>query len=655
MLQAIMEYARKHPPKAGVEVGFAPKYAKWAIVCSAEGRPPSVVGPLGDPEEKKSRGMEFEKAPALSQGELIAGGVTKSHFLIDTADVVALFGLAPDDTSKKAENTRAKHSYFVRFLQDASTAMPELAAAAAVLSSENTLAQVRAGMTEWKVKPTDKVTLRIEGRFPVESDAWHGWWRGFRKRLSAKQEERETPSDQAEHVGAGKPARAKKAQAAQMRDFVTGEFGVPARTHDKIRGLGGSAFGDALVSFDKDAFCSYGLEQSHNAAMSDENAKTYTVTLNRLIQDQSRDLVGAKVVCWYTKTVPKEDDAIGLLLFGEESEESKERSALAYARQMLESIHTGKRPHLYDCHYCALTLSGAEARVMVRDWMEGQFETLLRNLIQWQDELEIINYFGTKPVNEPGIERVTKALLPLRKPNQDYKDWIKPVGAFRLALWHAAIRGDAIPFSVVARLVELDTKFRVSGELEDAPNDERARSNRTAQLLSLLYTRMALMKAYWVRKEGQKNKEDQTMKPKLNEDHPDAEYHCGRLMAVLADLQVEAMKPHKVGAGVVQRFYAAASSTPGLVLGRLIRLAQFHIGTLERDKEWLADIYTERISAIVSRIGDRAPSTLTLEKQTLFALGYYQQIAQMIADKIDSAKKRATEATKPAEEESNHA
>ena len=110
------------------------------------------------------------------------------------------------------------------------------------------------------------------------------------------------------------------------------------------------------------------------------------------------------------------------------------------------------------------------------------------------------------------------------------------------------------------------------------------------------------------------------MKPYLNEEHPSPAYHCGRLMAVLAKLQEAALGD--VGAGVVQRFYAAASSTPALVLGRLIRTSQFHLDKLEPG---LAHWYNDRIGSVAVRLGDRFPVTLTLEEQSLFALGYYQQ------------------------------
>jgi len=132
------------------------------------------------------------------------------------------------------------------------------------------------------------------------------------------------------------------------------------------------------------------------------------------------------------------------------------------------------------------------------------------------------------------------------------------------------------------------------------------------------------MKAYHIRKNRKEADGAMTsaMRPFLNEGHPSAAYHCGRLMALLAEVQRRALGD--VGAGVVQRYYAAASSTPALVLGRLTRTSQFHLNKLDSR---LAHWYENRIAVIWGAIRDSVPPTLTLEEQSLFALGYYQQMA----------------------------
>jgi len=136
---------------------------------------------------------------------------------------------------------------------------------------------------------------------------------------------------------------------------------------------------------------------------------------------------------------------------------------------------------------------------------------------------------------------------------------------------------------------------------------------------------MGLIKAYFRRKHSGG---DTDMHATVNEEHPNPAYHCGRLLAVLAGLQRSALGD--VGAGVVQRFYAACSQTPGLMLGRLVSNARNHIGKLDGGLAWW---YEEQVAAIMARLGDGAPRTLDLEGQGFFALGYYQQLAHLRAGK----------------------
>lgn len=119
----------------------------------------------------------------------------------------------------------------------------------------------------------------------------------------------------------------------------------------------------------------------------------------------------------------------------------------------------------------------------------------------------------------------------------------------------------------------------------------------------------------------------------LNPEHTKAAYHCGRLLAVLAHLQREALDD--VGANVVQRFYAGFSQTPGLHLGRLIANAQNHLASVRKKISGLAKCYEDLIAEIHGRLGDGdSIRILNLEDQGLFALGYYQQLAQLRADSI---------------------
>jgi CRISPR-associated protein Csd1 len=384
-----------------------------------------------------------------------------------------------------------------------------------------------------------------------------------------------------------------------MRCFVTGAIVSPTPTHPKIEGLadvGGQPSGSSLVGFDKESFASYGLDQSANAAVSEEAAAAYRAGLNELIRNHSTRLVGAKVVHWFKGRVPQEDDPLAWL---EEPQEAEELSAQKRARDLLNAIREGRRPDLAENVYYALTLSGAGGRVMVRDWMEGRFETLIGNIADWFNDLSITHRDGGRLAPPPKFLAVLGATV------RALDDLASPLVA---KTWRVATRDEPIPYTMLAEaLLRARADF-----LQDQPPN---------------HARMGLIKAYHLRKQTQNGGESMTadLQPFLNEQHPHSAYQFGRLMAVLAALQRRALGD--VGAGIIQRYYAAASSTPALVLGRLVRTSQFHLNKLDPG---LAHWFEDRIASIWARIKENPPRTLDLEEQSLFAMGYYQQLAQRL-------------------------
>lgn len=136
------------------------------------------------------------------------------------------------------------------------------------------------------------------------------------------------------------------------------------------------------------------------------------------------------------------------------------------------------------------------------------------------------------------------------------------------------------------------------------------------------------------------------MTEKLDERLNSVPYQCGRLMALLAEIQRRALGD--VGAGVVQRYYAAASTTPALVFGRLIRNSNAH---LDKIGDNLAKWYEGKLAEVWDGIKTEIPKTLTLEEQTLFAMGYYQQIAQVRKDIADAVATKKAKASMQAEVE----
>ena len=583
MLHALREYGAT----LGGEPGFKVRDVRWRIDLSDDGRFLGLL-PLGD--EKKAQPLD--RCPDMHG--MNAGG--KAHFIVEAATYIALLFKGDEDEKKRAA-VYERHQYYSRLLKEAAAEVPALVAISDLVHSEVRLEEIRQALAIQRAKPTDWVTWQV-GKFDPRADsAVQAWWRRWRGRDLAR-------------CSSG-TAESSAPQAADVICLLSGEPTPPLATHPKISGLGGVgglAMGDVLIGFDKDAFTSYGLDQAANAAMSDKAAQQYADGLNNLVKNHSYKLANALVAHWFKDRIDAIDDPLAYL-YGFETDEQAAKSAQAEARRLLNSIRSGERADLADNRYYAVTLSGAAGRVMVRDWMEGGFEQLVENIDAWFGDLAIVARDGKTLARDPKFLAVCGALV------GELKDL--PASTASL-LWRAATTRGPVPSVLMAQAL---ARFRAA-LFKDEP---------------ISHARMGVIKAYFIRSTpgGESN-----MKPHLNPEHPEPAYHCGRLLAVLAGLQRAALGD--VGAGVVQRYYPAASQTPGLTFGRLIANSRNHLGKLEGGLPWW---YEQRIAEIMSRMGDRVPRTLDLEGQGLYALGYYQQLAALRA-----GNKTSTDETKSGDE-----
>ena len=106
----------------------------------------------------------------------------------------------------------------------------------------------------------------------------------------------------------------------------------------------------------------------------------------------------------------------------------------------------------------------------------------------------------------------------------------------------------------------------------------------------------------------------------LNKEHPSPAYQLGRLFSLLVKVQRRAIGQN-INADIRDKYFGSASATPALVFPLLIRNAQNHISKAK------AYGYDQLIGAVLDKIDNAFPQTLSLEEQGLFALGYYHQQA----------------------------
>lgn len=591
MLRELVRYATERGLEA--EPGFTlGKEVHWALEFSALGAFLGAVR-LGTPDEKGKikGGRRVARAPEMKQGDIVAGaGERRCQPIVESADVVVGLGFA-GETAADVEKSRGKRAWYLARLASLAEVMPLAAPVHRALSDPDSAEHIANALSAKGAKPTDKVCAAVDGVLLVDRPEWIPWWRDQYARLRS-------------HGGAS-------ADAAPMICLATGEAVIPAPTHSPIRGLRGAIpTGALLVSFDKNPYQSYGLSKSNNAAVSPEAVAAYAAALQDLLRTQSSRLGEATVLHWYRGAETLEDDPLSFL-----SNPDPEGATLGRVRSLHSAIESGERHDLLTATYYALTLSGMSARVMVREWQTGSFAALVSAVLEWFDDLQLVSPFGgfTAPPQFWMVLQATGI-----KTGADTFDPAPPAVATRL--WGAAMGGRHVPIPRAAlNAAVLHERAYIIGN-GPKPGPMRA-------------TRLGLMRAFHNR-----SPKGVPMSIGLDSQHPDPAYHCGRLLAVLADLQEAALGD--VGAGVVSRFYASASSTPALVFGRILRTSQHHLAKLEGGR---AHWYNGHIAATTTSIS-AMPRTLDLERQSLFALGYYHQIA---ADRLARAEKKAAKQATP--------
>ena len=119
-------------------------------------------------------------------------------------------------------------------------------------------------------------------------------------------------------------------------------------------------------------------------------------------------------------------------------------------------------------------------------------------------------------------------------------------------------------------------------------------------------------------------------------------YLLGRAFAVAEYVQGKAV-PH-ANATVRDKFFSAASTTPSRIFPVLLRNMQHGLSKIRKENKGLYIVLDNMIQNIVNSIEASTgfPSSLSLEKQAQFMLGYYQQ-RQALFTKKETATEDNTE------------
>jgi len=582
MLQALIAYAERE--QLG-DADFETVGVRWLIPLDRGGQLAGNPIPLAEnPNEKKPRPKAMSR-PFTSPNELNQG--TKSHFLCDTLERATLF-LDPK-TPDKTEGRRTQHGYFQSLLEEAARARPDeaarLNAVVTFLRDSAATVKLHAALAEAKAKPTDNTTFSVEGVILLDSSQLKTYWRERRQKQSVAVGERE------------------------LRICIaTGELAETLDTTEKIKGVpGGLATGTNLISFDKDSFCSFGLEQAQNAALSASAELNIRSALSTLIgKSRSQGLVFNDTVHLHWTRNPESSDPFDLLI----TADSEAISAL------LKSVKEGRRYVGLDANaYYAMSLSGNGARIVVRDWLESTVPEIERNIAHWFADLAIAEPDGS------GVKRDFKFGALLYGMVRAELAELPPTISTQLFL--GALRGRNMPLPQAALAAAI-------------------RRQHLDQENKLNPARLAIIKACLLRSPNRK--ETDSMTERLDIQSKDRAYLCGQLFAVIGRLQLLALG--QVGASLADRTYGGVATRPATTFGPVftklpayLKKANSRLPGSGTNKQKELEILCQRIEELGG-----IPQILGLEDQGRFALGYYCQLAQYRTDRAEA------EAAKKAEE-----
>jgi len=378
--------------------------------------------------------------------------------------------------------------------------------------------------------------------------------------------------------------------------LVSGLPGPIARLHPAIKNVwGGQSSGASIVSFNLDAFESYGHTQGDNAPISELSAFKYTAALNTFLAGKTNRIqIGdASTVFWAdasdARAAETAESVFGNMFDIDEAAEAGKVGAILQrirdgvmwqeaVRDIAPDMACGVRFHV-------LGLAPNAARISIRFWHEDDFGALAEHYRRFVTDMAI------DPPPRGGYPPLWRYLNETAV--QGKRENVQPNLAGE---WMRAIlAGTNYPLTLLNAVL---TRIRADGRINDL--------------------RASIVKAVLIRNSKW------SAKMALDQSNKDPAYLLGRLFAVLERFQELALG--SLGASIRDRYYGSASAAPRTVFPMLLRLNLHHKSKAEKGtKAGLAHYFDGQMAEIMDGLGSDFPSSLSLHDQGKFALGYYHQ------------------------------
>ncbi len=542
ILASLCDLARRDGLLANPD--YEPKPVAWIIVVDDSGLFVNLVPTAGADEGKKSKPKSFlipRRAGRTSS--------PVADFLVDKSEYV--LGIEPD--GKRSESDLGMRlGLFRQRVQDAAIATGEigLTAAAAFLASDVERRRAVDSLPADGYKSNDLFAFECDGQLVHSLPEVQRYFSQVRRSVSKN--------------------------GAQC--LICGTAAAPVDKHPSVKIPGGTTSGIALVSFNSDAFESYGLSRNHNAPVCRDCADAYTTSLNRLLSNRYPDpqrpgeTLPRRFVRLSSDTTAvfwTDEETTVLDLFADFFDAPRVESVAA----LFESPQRGRAPMDAGNRFYCLILSGGQGRAIVRSAHTGTVAQVEQNLKEYFESIDVAS-------EQPSPLTLLMRGLVLQGKLENLAPGLVA------EVFTAIVFGGHFPRTLLASAVG------------------RCRAER-----KVTRERAAIVRAYL------KRNQELEVSVGLDKDSTSVGYRLGRLMAVLERVQ---NNPNKT---IVDRYYGAASTRPATVFPRLVAMAQHHLAKL---KVGLQFFYQARLSEVMDGIAV-FPPVLNMEEQGLFALGYYHQ------------------------------
>jgi CRISPR-associated protein Csd1 len=380
--------------------------------------------------------------------------------------------------------------------------------------------------------------------------------------------------------------------------LVTGERAPIARIHPAIKGVwGAQTSGSSIVSFNLDAFDSYGHERGYNSPVSERIAFAYTTALNKFLEPGSRNRLQigeASMVFWAEGSGFELAEAVFRGILGGEIASDLEQDNWTRAETVLAGLLEGRplgqvAPELTDnVRLYVLGLAPNASRLSVGFWLEENFQAIVEEYRRFADEMSV------NPSSDDDSLTLRRCLLETAAMGK--REHLPPSLASDF-LW-AVLTGSSYPLTLLSTLLM------------------RLRADKSISTL-----RLAMLKAVLTR-----NFKMETPMA-LDAEFKDKGYLLGRLFAVYEQIQIAALG-YNVNATFKDRFYASASSRPRKMFHLMASGSTNALALIGKQKPGYRVALEKSIGAIMDMMSpadDPFPSFLSSKQQVLFGLGYHHQ------------------------------